>query len=472
MADYLMNKYKEFNEKIKNKKYNEAYECGKDLLDTCYDNSEFIKNFVSCSIFINKKKSTLRKINKIIKEKEVKPILNKLAAGLAYHLKDEEENRRHTFIMAKKYPLWRKKEYKNAKIKVVVLYAATSGAYRYRPHAKDFLFGGNCNLSNFIASDINVYRVWADDFEVAKKSIESLGTIDVIYNSITEPEKCRAALESADRICDYFEKKGLYVINKPKNVFLTERSLQQKQFGEKNHILYPKNIKLFNIRRNSDEEIKKAIAENNLSYPIIVRLAGYSAGNYMHLVEKENAYNFSDFDSIISESNPKDIYLIEYVDVSFKNKNKETLYPKYRAILMGDKLYPVHLRIAKEYAVFHSNSKACMDENPWIIELDKRYCSKPTDVIDRKLWKAIEKMLKETGLDYVGIDFSIAKDINGKEKVVVFETSAGMRCWLDRIDTYVHVRIAWEKIVRRFCRLLCDTSGVATWDFHLPRKMK
>lgn len=461
----------DFNDFFNKKEYERAYEVGLGLIGSFWGDSCFVKNFISCAMFAKKSKSALKLINKITSENKAKPLLNKLAAGLAYNIKDEPENRRHSLIFSSKKPLWKKIEYKNAKIKVVVLYAAASGAYRYRARKKDFLFGGNCNFSGFLAENINVYCVWSDDFEAAVKTIESLGDVDIIYNSITEPEKCRDALNSAARICDYFEKKGLHVINKPKNVFLTERSYQKSQLDGMDYIWYPKNIKILNVKGSIKEIVKKNIAENGLSYPIIVRLAGYSAGNYMQLIDESSSFDFSGFDRVVSDSNPKDIYLIEYVDVSFKIKNDSAFYPKYRAILIGEKLYPVHLRVAMEYAVFHKNSKVCMDENPWLIKLDEKYCAEPTEVVNSKIWKDIEGMLKKTGLDYVGIDFSIAKDSDGKEKAVVFETSAGMRCWLDREDTYEHVRAAWEKIIHAFCRLLCERSEVAVWHFQLPRKI-
>lgn len=464
----------EFNQHYEAKAYAEAYPYGIVLFDQGRREKSFLHHLASVSVFTNKRTPLLKRLRSWAEQPEADAIAHELIAGLVHHLGDEQENREHALKYAQKNALDHKLEYEpeHVRLRVVVLKTVASGVYNFNASKHSFnIPEGHNNLNGMLAPFINQYSVLVDDLEAAKAAIESLEHVDVIYNAITDPDRCAQALNNAAALCDSFA--DIPVVNHPRAILETTRDNNYQRFHKNRHIIYPKNVKLPLVAGGCHAQITQAITDNELSYPVIARLSGFQGGKNMHLIHSADEHDFADFDVAVKDS-PKDIYLIEYTDVSFKDKRApdSTFYPKFRAFLAGGKLYPVNFYVAADnYNVHLVNSNPTKKKYPWLIDIEKQYCNSPMQVIHRNLWKALEKMMNKAGLDYMGVDFAIGKDKKGSEGVVIFETNAAMRNWMKDAH-YTHERVAWEKVTRRMHHVFCDKAKVSTWNFHLPLELK
>ncbi|WP_269901728.1 hypothetical protein [Paenalcaligenes faecalis] len=460
--------FTEFDKHYQAKEYADAYPYGIVLFDQGRRDKDFLHHLASVSVFTNKRTPLLKRLRLWAEQDGVDAIAHELIAGLVHHLGNEQENREQALLYAQKNPM-HKLEYENVRLHVVVFKTVASGVYNFNALKHSFnIPEGHNNLNGLFAPLINQYSVLVDDVEAAKAAIESLEHVDVIYNAITDPDRCAEALENAVQLCEAFH--SIPVVNHPSSILATTRDNNYQRFQTTRHIIYPKNVKLEAVAGNCHALIVEAIKEHDLSFPVIVRLSGYQGGKNMHLITDADSHDFTDFDAVVTQS-AKDIYLIEYVNVSFTDKRlpDANLYPKFRAFLAGGKLYPIHLFVAKnDFNVHLANSEDLMSKNKWLFNLEALFCTSPEKVIHKNLWGALEKMLRKTNLDYVGVDFAVANDISGKEGVVVFELNSAMRNWMSSKRAPKHVRVAWEKVTRRMHHVLCDKAKVPAWKFYLP----
>lgn len=463
----------EFSKHYEAKEYAEAYPYGIVLFDEGRREKDFLHRLASVSVFTHKREPLLKRLRTWAEEPDADAIAHELIAGLVHHLGNEKENREQALLYAQKNALNHKLEYENVKLRVVVFKTVASGVYNFNATKHSFnIPEGHNNLNGMLAPLINQYTVLVDDFETAKAAVESLGHVDVIYNAITDPDRCAEALNNATALCDHFA--TIPVVNHPRAILETTRDNNYQRFHKNRHIIYPKNVKLPLVDGECHTKIVATIEEHGLQYPVIARLSGFQGGKNMHLIHAADEQDFADFDAAVKDS-PKDIYLIEYTDVSFKDKRAPdtTFYPKFRAFLAGGKLYPVHLLVsANDFNVHLANSRNAMKKYHWLIDLDKKYCSNATSVIHKNLWNALEKALNKAGLDYMGVDFAVGKDKNGKEGVVIFETNAAMRNAMRDSAQGMHRRVQFETVTRRMCHVFCDKAKVPTWNFHLPLELK
>lgn len=459
--------FSEFTKHYEAKQYTEAYPYGIVLFDQGRRDKDFLHHLASVAVFTNKRTPLLKRLRSWVQQENADAIAHELIAGLVHHLGNEQENREHALLYAKKNPI-HKLEYEIAKLHVVVLKTAASGVYNFNARQHSFnIPEGHNNLNGLFAPFINQYSVWVDDIGAAQEAISTLEQVDVIYNAITDPDRCEQALYNALALCEAFP--DVAVVNHPKAVLATTRDNNYRRFHRSRHIIYPKNIKLESVTSNCYAHIADAITNHKLTFPIIVRLSGYQGGKNMHLIEAIDSHDFADFDAVVAQG-AKDIYLIEYIDVSFTDKRlpDTKLYPKFRAFLAGGKLYPAHLFIASDdFNVHRRNSNPLMKRYDWLLDMEKTYCSNPEKIIPKKLWSALEKMLKKMDLDYVGVDFAISHK-EGQPGVVIFETNAAMRNGMKDQTNFMHVRKAWEKVTRRMHHVLCERAQVPAWKFYLP----
>lgn len=455
------------------KQYAEAYPYGIVLFDQGRRDKDFLHHLASVSVFNNKRTPVLKRLRAWAEEPDADAIAHELIAGLAHHLGDEQENREQARLYASKSALAHSAVYETVKLRVVVLQTVASGVYNFNAAKHSFnIPEGHNNLNGMLAPFINQYVVRVDDLAAAQAALESLERPDVIYNSITDPDRCAEALGNAMALCDHFA--DIPVVNHPRAILETTRDNNYQRFHKNRHIIYPKNVKLPLVEGGCHAKIVAAIEEHGLQYPVIARLSGFQGGKNMHLIHSAEDQDFADFDAGVKDS-PKDIYLIEYTDVSFTDKRAPdvTFYPKYRAFLAGGKLYPVHLFVAADdYNVHLANSRAVMAKYDWLVNMDKAYCKDPESIIPKKLWSALEKVMCKAGLDYMGVDFAIGKDKQGNEGVVIFEANAAMRNEMrgERLEMY-H-RIQYQNLTRRMHHVFCDKANVPTWNFYLPLELK
>lgn len=456
-----------FEQLVSSEHYRHAFELGLYLLSQNELNENDLKQLMICAMRSNNRKRLLTTLQNKEKKSSLGLLEIGLVASLFYQLKDTKG----CIDYALKYS--REKiitvDRRGDKLKVLALQTYASGAFNFNPRSKGFhMPEGHNNLMSLFERDIKKIVLRVDDIERALDKIKREQIhFDVIYNSITDPDRCKQALHNALILCEAFP--NVAVINHPKAVLDTTRDNNYQRFHQNRHIIYPKNVKLKGVTGNCHKLISQALSKHNFTFPVIVRLSGYQGGKNMYLIDAIDSHDFADFDAVVAQG-AKDIYLIEYVDVSFTDKRlpDTKLYPKFRAFLAGGNLYPAHLFIAQDdFNVHRRNSDPLMQRYQWLLDMEKVYCSNPKEIIPKKLWSALENMLRKMDLDYVGVDFAIANR-EGQPGVVIFEANAAMRNGMKDQTNFMHVRKAWEKVTRRMHHVLCERAQMPAWKFHLP----
>lgn len=449
---------------VRDEDYASAYELGEIILQQKNPPYKVLKNIAVSAIYARKQRKLL---NHLMAMDIDRYEMNNLIAGIAGNLNNEELNREYAFRVASEKPLLVSRK-NNPKIKVVVLQTIASGAYKFKAKSASFSIGeGHNNLTNLFDPLIakNILRV--DDLEKAKQALAAMHDVDFIYNSITDPERCFDALNNAEQICNSFP--DIPVINHPQQVKLSSCEDNFSRFANAKHLIFPKVIKINQVDGDCKAKILKEIESNNLSYPIIVRLAGYQAGKNMHKINHADEHDFADFDKILNTV-ATDIYLIEFKDCSFQDSrlSQEKLYPKFRAFMANGQLFPIHLFVAKnDYNVHRDNSSKLMLEHPWLIELEQRYCEDPLSVIDKDVWESLSHILRKTGLEYVGVDFSVTLGASKQDQVcVIFEINAAMRNSMLSLSDRPHTQTSWRHVTQQMHDYMCVLANKSPWDFN------
>ncbi|OYQ77267.1 hypothetical protein B9T19_10270 [Ignatzschineria sp. F8392] len=450
---------------VKSADYSEAFEVGSYLLEQRALEKRNLKQLMTAAMRTGNRRVLLNLFLNKEKSEGLISLEKGLVASLFYQLKDEEKCAEYALQYSRENVISKSRE---GKLKVLILQTFASGAFNFNAKRQSFhMPDGHNNLMSVLDRDIQKIILRVDDIDVALKELKRQNiSVDIIYNSITDPERCEVALCKAAAICAAFP--NVPVVNHPSDILATSRDNNYRRFNDMPHIVYPKNIRLENVNKNCHALIREAVEKHQLKFPLIVRLSGYHVGRNMHLIESIDQHDFADFETIVSQT-PKDIYLIEYVDVSFKDNRLPgaRLYPKYRALFTGGKLFPIHLFVAdNDFNVHLSNSEKLMAANPWLTEMGISYCRSPEESIGADNWKALEQIMRQTGLEYVGIDFALSQE-ERRKGVVIFEINAAMRNSMRSKNMPVYVKNCWKQVTDRIHHYLCDQAKVPTWSFDL-----
>lgn len=137
-----------------------------------------------------------------------------------------------------------------------------------------------------------------------------------------------------------------------------------------------------------------------------------------------------------------EVIAIEYLDA----RGADGWVRKYRVMMVGGKLYPLHLAISKQWKI-HYFSADMRDRAEHRAE-EAKFLSDMPGVLGARAMTALERLSAAIGLDYGGIDFGLNQD----GEILLFEANATMvveqpdedPCWdyrraaVERIHAAVH----------------------------------
>ena len=154
-----------------------------------------------------------------------------------------------------------------------------------------------------------------------------------------------------------------------------------------------------------------SIADQQLTFPLLLRSPGYHTGRNFILVESA-----AELSAAAAGLPGDDLLVIEYLDARGKDGNAR----KYRVMMIGGQIYPLHLAISRKWKVhyFTSDMADKPDHRREEASLSQRYAPELGD----KAMAALERIQQALGLDYAGIDFGIGPDGD----LLLFEANATM----------------------------------------------
>jgi glutathione synthase/RimK-type ligase-like ATP-grasp enzyme len=221
----------------------------------------------------------------------------------------------------------------------------------------------------------------------------------IIFNAIGDADFCPDALDAAEKIVS---RAGTKTINAPALVRRTGRAKNATRLADIPGIRAP------HMREFQRTEIGSV---KDMKFPLLLRSKGFHTGQHFMRVENEK-----ELCAAASEL-PGDILLaIEYLDA----RGIDGMARKYRVMVIGGKLYPIHLAISADWKVHYFT--ADMAANATHREEERKFLEDMTEASGAPAITALTRIGEALGLDYCGIDFAIARD----GRVIVFEANATM----------------------------------------------
>jgi glutathione synthase/RimK-type ligase-like ATP-grasp enzyme len=224
-----------------------------------------------------------------------------------------------------------------------------------------------------------------------------------LINHIAEPDVCAATLAQARTIAESFDRP---CFNHPAAVMRTTRDEVSGRLAGIPGLTTPRTIR---AETTAPTELRDAIAEANLSYPVLVRATGSHLGATLIRIETPD-----DVASITGAERDarSELYVTEFCDFMSPDRR----YRKFRVVVIGEDIFLRHCIIAEHWMI-HRNDRAANtrdEEAATFVRFDREW--KPW------LLPIFREIGARLGLDYFGVDCNI--DETGR--VLVFEANACM----------------------------------------------
>ena len=229
----------------------------------------------------------------------------------------------------------------------------------------------------------------------------------LIFNAIGDADLCAPALQAAARIAATTR---VPVINDPRAVMKTGRIGNAARLRGLKGVRTARTVA---IARDvlAGSEGDRALAEQGFAHPLLLRSPGYHTGRNFVLVETA-----ADLPAAAQALPGQELLAVEYLD----SRGHDGKARKFRVMMIGGKLYPLHLAISQSWKVHYFTSD--MADQPDHRAEEAKFLEDMSGTLGPKAMRALEAVQAELGLDYAGIDFGLS----GDGEVLLFEANATM----------------------------------------------
>jgi tetratricopeptide (TPR) repeat protein len=264
--------------------------------------------------------------------------------------------------------------------------------------------GGNIPTAPFLDDRVFLTTVVvADHFDF----LTPLPPHGLIFNAIGDADLCQPALEAALRLT---ARAKVPVINDPRAVMKTGRRDNATDLKALPGVITPKVVTAPRSLLASAEG-PAVIADHGFTFPLLLRSPGYHTGRNFVLVEAA-----ADLAGAAAGLPGDELLLIEYLDASGEDGNAR----KYRVMMIGGKLFPLHLAISRNWKVHYFTSD--MADKPDHRAEEMAFLADMRGVLGDKAFAALRAICDAMALDYAGIDFGV----NADGDLLLFEANATM----------------------------------------------
>jgi len=263
--------------------------------------------------------------------------------------------------------------------------------------------GGNVDLRHIL--DDHRYAV-TKLFVDASDPGASLPQHDLVFNAIGDADRCAAELDAAGTCA---RKTTKFVLNPPSNVLRTTRIENSRRLGALPGVVAPQ-MQLFS-REAFGADPSTTFAQAGFAYPFLLRAPGHHTGEHFFRVEDSNGIRVA-----LDRLPGPDVLAIEFLDA----RKVDGKVRKYRAMVIGGRVYPLHLAIASNWMV-HYFAADNAREATYRYE-EAAFLEYMPEAIGPVATSALDAIGGALGLDYAGVDFGL--DHNGN--LLLFEANATM----------------------------------------------
>jgi glutathione synthase/RimK-type ligase-like ATP-grasp enzyme len=229
----------------------------------------------------------------------------------------------------------------------------------------------------------------------------------LIFNTIGDADLCEPALQAATRL---IARTRAPVINDPAAVMKTGRIANARRLRALPGVVTPRTVAMAR-ELLAGPAGAATLANQQFTFPLLLRSPGYHTGRTFIMVETA-----AELPAAAAELPGNDLLVIEYLDARGRDGNAR----KYRVMMIGGRIYPLHLAISGKWKVHYFTSD--MADQPDHRREEALFLSDMPAALGHKAMTALERIQDALGLDYAGIDFGIGPDGD----LLLFEANATM----------------------------------------------
>jgi Tetratricopeptide repeat len=230
---------------------------------------------------------------------------------------------------------------------------------------------------------------------------------DLVFNAIGDADLCASGLEVAAGI---LARTGAPIINPLGAVLMTGRAVNARRLA-----LLPDVIAsaIVSVPRETiaAADASAALGRMGFAFPLLLRAPGFHTGRYFLRVETADQ-----LPAALAAIPGPDLLVIQYLNAGSADGKTR----KYRVMMVGGKIYPLHLAISDQWKVHYVT--ADMAERPEHRAEEAQFLADMERVVGSRGMAALARIRDALGVDYAGVDFALAPD----GRVVVFEANATM----------------------------------------------
>jgi Tetratricopeptide repeat len=244
---------------------------------------------------------------------------------------------------------------------------------------------------------------------------------ELIVNAVGDADVRSEALAVAERV---IARSSAPVINPPAQVLATGRCSNAQRLRDIPGVIAPRSVECSRERLMTATTADE-LREQGFEFPLLVRTPGCHMGKNFIRVETPGELSAAIAELPGAGLLGDDLIVMQYLDGQGADGNIR----KYRVLMIGGKLYPVHLAISRHWKIHYFS--ADMADHPQHRAEEAHFLLDIPGVLGPAVMTALMRVQETLGLDYGGIDFGL----NAQGQVLLYEANATMAVYRPDTDS-------------------------------------
>ena len=284
-------------------------------------------------------------------------------------------------------------------------------------------YQANLPLDRLFDASTLLHTLWIVDAEAVLRDPAAfvpvrLPPVDCVFVAVAEDVRHGVTLRAADALAAVI---GRPTINRGERIAVLSRAGTAHLLGGVPDAVVPSHLL---VARGQTPTV---------GLPLIIRPLGSHAGDRLHRVD-----TLDELAAYYARERTAEWFTVApFIDY----QSADGLWRKYRIIFVDGAAYPLHLAIHDDWAVWYYNSgmAACTRRQ----DEERRFLDDLSAAIPPKARAALREIAARVGLDYFGLDCSLAPD----GRLLVFEIETGMIVQNGSGAAATRVRQALERMI-------------------------
>lgn len=267
--------------------------------------------------------------------------------------------------------------------------------------------GGNIPTRNFLDDRVFQTTVVLPEFYDLN---QPLPPHQLVFNAIGDADLAGPALAAAGKLLALT---AAPVINRPAAVLETGRA-GHARLAQLPGVKVPATLTLpreILTAAGSAAGSAATLSRRGFHFPLLVRTPGFHTGRHFLRVEDAAA-----LPAAVAQLPGNELTVIEFLDARGPGRKVR----KYRAMMIGGQLYPLHLAISSHWKIHYFTAE--MAHQPENRAEDAAFLENMPAALGPRAMEALANIQSTLGLDYAGIDFGLS----ATGDILLFEANATM----------------------------------------------